>query len=472
MKHRGRLGAGLMLLLAVLWCRPWPAAGAEENGKRHGRYYEPVEVPGELLARLQGASLNKIAVYSFRNGRFSPVLFQIDELTPDGTFIMTRGPEANPDQANGVLDRQDLVVFMARDAGGQAPEGLKPEGADLAVAVELADPESGAKTWAYVARFPAAPSLPPLPPVTVLIDKGGLFNFRFPTYGYDAIINEQEQKPIPTIFINKLWVLADAGGNGKNILDRQKIRGEISFFGGRIKVPINEQIVSGGVVACKPGPIRVLTHSAMYPLLPLKIKGPRFYIDNIMVDTLTLTTTIVDVPFDPGSLITEMTLSFGTDLSPEAKGMRYYNSVNPGGFLIDGKMDGSERKFNEAKDEWRLVTGEQGTQIQFTRFDPKFLTDGKAYSTYDDDESAAHPPENYPGDLGYASDKIVVTGLPAGAYHIETFGCVPYDFYRPEGLDREFLQEILQVPNSPLMVQVEGKKAENRAGRPRILVKK
>ncbi|OGP57002.1 MAG: hypothetical protein A2V67_00390 [Deltaproteobacteria bacterium RBG_13_61_14] len=473
MRHHGRLGSGLILVLLVSWCGPLPTtAGAEGPGRAHGRYYEPVEVPGEVLVPLQGASLSKLAVYSFRKGSFSPLLFQIDELTPEGSFILTLGPEANPDEGNGILDRQDLVVFMARDASEKAPEGLAPEGADLAVAVQLKDPVTGGQTWVYVARFPTAPSLCALKPVSVLIDQGGVFNFRFPTYGYDAIINEQEKKPIPTIFINKLWVTPEAGGNGKNILDRQKIRGEISFLGGIIKVPINEKIVSGGVVAYKPGPVRILIHSTMYPLLPLKIKGPRFYIDSVMVDTLTLTTTIVDVPFDPGSLITEMTLSFGTDLSPEAKGMRYYNSTHLQGFPIDGEMDESERKFNEAKDEWRLVTGAQGTQIQFTRFDPKFLTDGKSYSTYSDNEKEERPPENYPGDIGYASDKIVVKSLPAGAYHIETFGCVPYAFYRPEGLNREFLQEILQIATSPLEIEVQGKKAPNQAGQSRVLVKK
>lgn len=473
MKHGTPVGMALTLMLfagglGLLQA----AAGPPDKGKSDGRYYEPVEVPGELLAPLLGTSLNKLAVYSFRNGNFSPILFQIDELTPQGNFILTRGPEANANQANGVLDRQDLVVFMARDASEKAPEGLTPKGADLAVAIELDDPFKGKPVWVYAARFPTAPSLPGLQPVSVLNDQGGVFNLRFSTYGYDAIINQQEKKSIPTIFINKLWVLPEAGGNGKNILDRQKIRGEISFLGGRIKVPINEKIVSGGVVAYKPGPVRVLTRSTMYPLLPLGIKGPRFYFDNIMIDTITLTTTTVDVPFDPGSLITEMTLSFGTDLAPAAKGMRYYNSVNPGGFLIDGKMDESERKFNEAKDQWRLITGPQGTQIQYTKFDPKFLTNGKASSTYSDNEAVAHPPENYPGDIGYAADKIVVTSLPAGTYHIQTFGCVPYGFYRREGLDREFLQGILRITDSPLQIQVLGKRVENRAGRPRILVKK
>jgi hypothetical protein len=238
-----------------------------------------------------------------------------------------------------------------------------------------------------------------------------------------------------------------------------------------IEVPINEKIVSGGLVAYKPGPVRILSHSRMYPLFPMGIKGPKFYIDSIMVDTLTLTTTIVNVPFDPGSLITDMTLIFMTDLSPAAKGMYYYNSENREGFLIDGSMDDKEKGFNESKDSWRLVTGPQGTQIQYTIFDPKFMTSGKASSTYNDNESQTLPPENYPGDLGAAADRIIIKSLPAGSYQIKTFGCVPYHFFDPKGLNEELLEGILNISNAPLRIEVSGREIKNRGGTQRQLIK-
>ncbi|MDD5222519.1 MAG: hypothetical protein PHE84_00890 [bacterium] len=459
--------ASLFLAIST-WVLSGPAyAGAAEREKWGGRYYEPVEVPGEMLTPLLGQKISRLSVFSWQGGEWKPVLFQVDERTPAGQFILTRGPEANGKLGNGLLDPQDLVVFMARDSGEKAPAGKIPEGVDRMVSAELADPVSGNRSWVYPVSYKTEAPDFHLPPISDLREIEEGFFFKFSTYVYRALVNQAGKKKIPTIFINQLQILPEAGGTADNIIDRQKIRGSIRFLGGLIKVPFNESIVNGGVVAYQPGPVRILTHSTMYPIFPLGIKGPKFYIDSIMADTLTMTTTIVSVPFDPGALIHDMTLSFSTDLTPAAKGMKFYDSVNQQGYLIDGRTDENEKKFNTAKEDWRLITGPQGTQIQKTSFDPKFLAKGKSSSTYNDDEGDPHPPENFPGDIGSAADQLVIKGLSSGSYRIETFGCIPYDFYRPEGIDLKLLKEILDIPAYPLGIIVGEKKAVNLGGRPR-----
>jgi len=454
--------------LFFIFLPPTGVLGEAENKKRDGRFYEPVEVPGNILDSLKGRKIENLAVYVFRAGEWRPILFQVDELTPEGEFVLTNGPESNSNKANGVFDNQDMIVFMARDAGEKAETDKVPNGAESVVPVELINPDNQKSSWVYIALFSGRAPSPGLPPISILSVKEDKFNFKFSTYGYDSLINRREGKPIPTIFINKLWVLPEAGGNGQNIIDRQKIRGEFTFLGGTIKIPFNENLISGGVVAYKPGPVRIISRSCMYPLFPMKIKGPKFYIESIMVDTLTLTTTTIQVPFDPGSLITEMKLAFTTDLSPMAKGMRFYNSVNQGGFKIDGMMDQSELAFIKTKDNWRLVTGPQGAQIQFTKFDPKFLAKGEASSLYNDNEKDLHPPENFPGDIGAASDQIIVKSLSGGTYRITTFGCVPYDFYDTAGLDLKKLDKILLIEGKPLIIKVKERRIENKGGKPRI----
>lgn len=461
----------LLLFICVFFfiCLPNTGVLSEvEYKKRDGRYYEPVEVPGSILDSIKGKKIENLAVYAFRGGEWRPALFQVDELTPEGEFILPNGPESNSNKANGMFDNQDLIDFMARDAGEKVEAGNAPKGAESVVPVELINPDNQKSSWVYIVLFSGRAPSSGLQPISILLDKEDKFNFRFPTYGYDGLINRREGKPIPTIFINKLWVLPEAGGNGQNIIDRQKIRGEITFLGGTIKIPFNENLVSGGVVAYKPGPVRIITRSCMYPLFPMKIKGPKFHIESIMVDTLTLTTTTIQVPFDPGSLITEMKLYFCTDLTPMARGMRFYNSVNRGGFKIDGMMDQSELAFIKTKDHWRMVTGPQGTQIQFTKFDPKFLAKGEASSLYNDNEKDIHPPENYPGDIGAASDQIIVKGLPGGTYRINTFGCVPYDFYDAAGVDYKTLGKILAIEENPLIIKVKERRIENKGGKPGI----
>ena len=253
-------------------------AGKIGNVKTSGRYYEPVEVPGGLLSSILNSDLNKIAVYSFFDNAFHPILFQIDEVTLEGDFVLTHGPEANLEKGNKVLDKQDLIVFMARDSGDKCDEALTPTGSLKTSPVEIIDPLTNESSFVYVSSFNENVPDSNLTPVSRMVDENN-YHVRFSTYSYDGLTNEREKESIPTIFINKLLILPEAGGNNKNIIDRQKIRGEITFLGGMIKVPINEKIVSGGLVAYKPGVVRIISHSCMYPLFPLGIKGPKFYID-------------------------------------------------------------------------------------------------------------------------------------------------------------------------------------------------
>ncbi|MBU0994930.1 MAG: hypothetical protein KJ737_20760 [Proteobacteria bacterium] len=446
------------ILIVIAFYSLFPASyidASPSEDSNTGRYYEPVEISGKLVPDIIGTPLEKIMVFAFREDQFRPIVFQIDEVSGEGNYILSQGPEANGNLSNHVYDEQDLIAFMARDAGEKAPDSLMPDGAEKAIPVAVIDPSSREETWVYISIFNGDLPVVRLDSVTSLFDQGDVgFNIRAISWGYDGLIKDKgKKKASPTIFIDKLWVNERGGGNSENIFDRQKVRGRIRFMGGLIKVPFSEGLVKGGIIAYKEGPVRILTHSCMYPGFPLGIKGPKFYIDSIMVDSLTLTKTIMGVPFNPGALISDITLSFGMDLSEKAKGMKYYSSENPEGFLIDGVMSKEEKAYSNKKDSWRLITGPQGTQIMITVFDPNFLKNGEAFSTYNDDEKDDHPPENFKGDIGAMFDQLVLKGLASGKYFIDTTGCIPNHFYREAGLNKALLTEILNMQKVPLQLK-------------------
>jgi hypothetical protein len=72
--------------------------------------------------------------------------------------------------------------------------------------------------------------------------------------------------------------------------------------------------------------------------------------------------------------------------------------------------------------------------------------------------------------VGASFDQLLINSLAAGAYKIEVFGCVPYHFFEPEGLDLEVLTDILRVKTDPLVIRVGDKQVINQGGRPRMVM--
>ena len=58
-----------------------------------------------------------MALFSFFDGMFLPVVFQFDERTPKEEFVLPLGPDGDSSGANGVLDLTDILAFMAYDCG-------------------------------------------------------------------------------------------------------------------------------------------------------------------------------------------------------------------------------------------------------------------------------------------------------------------------------------------------------------------
>ena len=107
-----------------------------------------------MLEGLLGKKLSHLRLYSFVEGSFRQVPYQIDEWTEDGFLVMDQGPDQNGELANGILDGQDMLVFMARDAGDRVSRDLWPQGAGQGIEIEILDPSTGGKGWCYLLHFP------------------------------------------------------------------------------------------------------------------------------------------------------------------------------------------------------------------------------------------------------------------------------------------------------------------------------
>ena len=160
--------------------------------------------------------------------------------------------------------------------------------------------------------------------------------------------------------------------------------------------------------------------------------------------------------FNPGYVMTEFNLSFGYDLNESAMGMKYYNSNNLDGFLIDGKNDEKERNFNPDTDIWRLITGPQGSMIYATIWDKHFEEQATIEAYYNDDIIENVGPEDIPGSIGSFGSRITVESLSAGDYLMIIGWFMPANFYNPDKLNLKIIDEFLDILRIPLMISIDG----------------
>ncbi|UCG69788.1 MAG: hypothetical protein JSV09_01845, partial [Thermoplasmata archaeon] len=139
-----------------------PLAGGEDeeplgtiDWKTLDRFGEPVVVSGNQVSDLIGTRVNDLDVFSIdndivvyawdgTNGLWKQIPYQVDERNPiTGSWAVNN--------ANSVLDDNDEIVFMSQDTGDRASSNEWVIGCDAPrYEVEVTDPDSGQKGWAYI----------------------------------------------------------------------------------------------------------------------------------------------------------------------------------------------------------------------------------------------------------------------------------------------------------------------------------
>jgi hypothetical protein len=211
------------------------------------RTWQPLIIKGSEAPQLLKRPINQFEVLAMREGKLAPIPFQIDQINPDGGYVLPDGPAPIASTHPGVLDAKDEIVLMIADLGERAkPYAALPTGA-LEVAME--DPLGGAVRYAYLATE-AHPAVSPLHYVD-----------------YDAATNTVETdryrfgytRGVPSDYAPQ----SRKHENGPNLLDRFKIRVRATVLK-LFHFNVNEDKVDNRLLAWKVGPVRVvrlLTHS-------------------------------------------------------------------------------------------------------------------------------------------------------------------------------------------------------------------
>jgi len=430
-----------------------PMPDGRVDAKPLQRFPDSVILLGETLPPdWLGTEIRSIRVYRREGDRFEPIRFQVDERTEEGDWIFPHGKKNNARRSNARLDPQDLILFMAKDAGAEPVDlSALPGSPDKALPVELEDPVDGGKGWVCLVSYPDPP--PPLCPLPAHVTYDAEKEIICSDYARAEYLITEDG--LHTSFYKHHSTPPGAGGSGENLVDRLKFRVQLRFFFNMIPLSLHEEMLGSDVVAYIQGPIRVLRRVEQFVKLPFGIRGVKTYADVEIYESFATVPLSLQLPRGFHRIVSSANLQFGTDYSPNVIGSFFLNSEISDPLIIDGRMSEAEKHFPRNQDRWRLFYGTNGILMTRMFYPPELLKMVKISQGYLDDLTAPTTVERFPGCIGYAYSEIQAENLRAGTYRIFL------DFYFPPRFQPGDEAAYLQLRDHPLRIRIGDRETVN-----------
>jgi hypothetical protein len=343
-----------------------------------------VELPAARLDRLGNPSLAHLGMLAVRDGKLAPMPFQVDERR-GRKLALPEGPEPTDDDRPGVLDADDLLVFMACDTGTQAsPAALAAWASWREIRVE--DPLDHTAGFAYL----------------VVADDPPVTDRRYVEYDAAHDLVSTARYRVGLVHALPVYMgLALDGPLGPNVLDGLRLRAEATLLAGLVHWTLNEQQARNELIAWKTGPVRVVRRSRHHVRLGLGIELSAGVAHSYFAAQHVVAPGMLKLPFSPRIFFRDISAFAGADFR-DLGGWRFHAPGVPAdGFAVDGKTDDAERTFRHGGDWFALTRGHEAIVVATT------LSENLARAvplevTYVDDATRRAPPENVPGSVPLA----------------------------------------------------------------------
>ncbi len=298
------------------------------------RDIEPVIVPGSHLPHFLGNSPATIRLYAFDQAMetWEVIPFQVDERAD---YILVGGDPVPDysyffDDDNIGLDENDEVVFMVEDLGDRADSGIHPDTTQLLgfdrYEVMVTDPLDGSNGWAYVYQSTSL-----LSPVDYVDEHGdiGRHEVFAEARGYVNHFSDYDVLPPNPASMTRLWITEVGGGDGTDLLDKQKSRAIVSGL-----IFTEDNMNTGTDLRYRDRPVREMVYfdNFFFPgYINLKSLA-RYYGHMSVVENEVI------LPFPAGFDVEHIRYTLDFD-GCELDGLIFYTDAGGNGILRD-RMDG------------------------------------------------------------------------------------------------------------------------------------
>jgi len=270
-KYQAALYWALALLCALVIGLPLRAQPSYQ-AKTLQREVDPLLISGRQLPQLIGKDIGHVRVFALRAGKFVAIPFQIDQRDSSGQWVWdvvyrkrfafideesdgankwksaTSGNRTVDDEdpvGTALIDANDVLVFMAEDAGDYSKAPHEGIDAPLILSLEVSDPLSEARGWVYVAAFSAPP--PPLSETRYMKYDAQRKTVESPIYSFH--FSDEHMALIHNLQVNHVTVV-----------DRIRVHGAItlSFPVPDRKLTFDEEDIHGHTAGYIAGPVRIV----------------------------------------------------------------------------------------------------------------------------------------------------------------------------------------------------------------------
>lgn len=338
---RGKLQAASLALLGLL-------LGAPSHATPLNRIHDPVVLPVARLGDLPVHESARLRLFRVgEQGAWEPIRYQFDARSADGELVVD-GP------ADLLLDADDELVFMAKDAGARAAPGQQPDGCESLLEIELAEPKGEGRAFAYLASYGATPQRVSFEPY-VTFDMATR-QARSALYRVDYA----EQRN----FFTGVHVLEGGGGNHTNLLRQSRMHGSPTFslLLTDVTLDFTEQNSVVQIEGVRAGPVRAVRRvklsvdlGPLFPELPSGIAYTYHYLSSYSTPTRVkfpwlMLQTLRDFRF-------ENVLDFRLDSAP----LRYHDAWYPEGIALSADQPLEVRTTEDR--EWWVHSSGAGTML-------------------------------------------------------------------------------------------------------------
>ncbi len=352
-----------------------PVAPCVKQKKTLERFIDYVGIDADRLSALQNAATEKIRVLIFKKGKLHIIPFDILETSAKGRLALPEGPEANPEDADGIFNNTDKIVFMAVDTGHKVgPDYIKKQFPNAAVISELkiSYEDDDEAAWAYLAVFDG--TVPPESP----LDYSGLNAETTRIYSLFAsgvcLPRVERGKTIPTIEVTSLFASPAGGGLPVDIFTPFSFVNNTKFrpLGSKTET-IDDMDIRWR--AWFDGKVIVYNRASWTLWTPFGIAAPIVYEDMIVTPVAAMGNVAFYVPFNPKLVVKHVSLSFGQGITPTCKefGQGYFITKDREAVKIDGKMSEKEKELEPDYSTY-ILAGREGAMCLCTAYD-KYTTE-------------------------------------------------------------------------------------------------